>query len=81
MQNRYIREEDLREPIGGEMALREGATKKNAYASKWNLYLGDATIHLTGYNIGGCNYYKLRDLGQTLIFRSLGRKRNKRSAS
>jgi len=53
--------------VGGEMA----AGKKDsaaAYLSTAIVYLGGNRISLTAYNIGGNNYFKLRDLGKTMNF-------------
>lgn len=53
--------------VGGEMSA--GSTKlQNAIPSTSEVQLDGAEITLTAYNIGGNNYFKLRDIGQTLDF-------------
>ena len=45
----------------------DGASK-NAKLSASPIYLNGELIELTAYNIGGNNYFKLRDLGQAFDF-------------
>lgn len=53
--------------VGGEMAKGDG-TAKSAVANNAPIYLNGTTLSLTAYTIGGNNYFKLRDLGQTFDF-------------
>ena len=54
-------------PDGSEMKGK-GAGNQNATPTTARVYLDGAEIFLTAYNIGGSNYFKLRDIGQTLNF-------------
>ena len=54
-------------PVGGELAKGDGKDKK-AVPCKSSIYLNGEPISLTAYNIGGNNYFKLRDLGAALDF-------------
>jgi len=53
--------------VGGEMSNR-GENSKTATPTTSKIYLDGKKINLTAYNIGGNNYFKLRDLGQALDF-------------
>jgi hypothetical protein len=52
---------------GGEME-GSGAGNKAANPTSSKIYLDGAEISLTAYNIGGYNYFKLRDIGQAFDF-------------
>jgi hypothetical protein len=52
---------------GGEME-GGGAGNKAANPTSSKIYLDGAEISLTAYNIGGYNYFKLRDIGQAFNF-------------
>jgi len=53
--------------VGGEMTL--GADESStAIASGQSFSVDGKTISLTAYNIGGSNYFKLRDLGSAIGF-------------
>jgi hypothetical protein len=52
---------------GGEME-GSGAGNKAATPTSSKIYLDGAEISLTAYNIGGYNYFKLRDIGQAFDF-------------
>jgi hypothetical protein len=53
--------------VGGELtALPAGS--KDAMPTTASVYLDGQKLDLTVYNIGGNNYFKLRDLGQALNF-------------
>lgn len=54
---------------GGEMILRKGKSPELANLSTSKIYLDDNEINLTAYNIRGNNYFKLRDLGDSLDFK------------
>jgi hypothetical protein len=53
--------------VGGEMAAGDGKTKE-ALITTSKIVMNGAEIRLTAYNIGGNNYFKLRDIGQTFDF-------------
>jgi len=54
--------------VGGELALSGNTQNKSATATTSKLYLDGKAISLTAYNIGGNNYFKLRDVGKTFNF-------------
>ena len=54
--------------VGGELALSGNTQNKSATATASTLYLDGKAISLTAYNIGGNNYFKLRDIGKTFNF-------------
>jgi hypothetical protein len=53
--------------VGGEMASK-GAGNKSASPTSSKIYLDGAEVAFTAYNIGGNNYFKLRDIGQAFDF-------------
>jgi hypothetical protein len=53
--------------VGGEMEGK-GAESKTANPTSSKIYLDGEEISLTAYNIGGNNYFKLRDIGETFDF-------------
>lgn len=55
------------EPVGGELAVGDG-TVKAARASSHTVYLDGSQIAPQSYNIGGSNFFRLRDLGRVLDF-------------
>ena len=54
-------------PVGGEQAVLP-AGNKAASLTNASVYLDGKPLNLTAYSIGGNNYFKLRDLGDTLGF-------------
>jgi hypothetical protein len=54
-------------PVGGEMA-GAGAGDKNARVISSGITLNDKEVTLAAFNIGGNNYFKLRDIGQAFDF-------------
>ena len=54
-------------PVGGEMTPGDG-TEKVAQLTDASIYLNGELIKLTAYNIGGNNYFKLRDVGEVFDF-------------
>lgn len=54
-------------PVGGELAALPTGSKAAAL-TKASVYLGDTALELIAYEIGGNNYFKLRDLGAALDF-------------
>ncbi|MEG1577434.1 MAG: WG repeat-containing protein [Oscillospiraceae bacterium] len=51
-------------PVGGEMAQGSGQ-RKAAQRNTAKIYLNNGLVAMTAYNIGGTNYFKLRDVMQT----------------
>jgi hypothetical protein len=54
-------------PVGGEMEGK-GAGSQTAAPTASKITLDGAEVSFTAYNIGGNNYFKLRDLGAALNF-------------
>jgi len=54
-------------PVGGEMAKKADGDK-TAMPTSSDIFLDGKQIVLTAYNIGGYNYFKLRDMGRVLDF-------------
>lgn len=55
-------------PAGGELSASETSIKKMAVITSLKIYLDGREIQLAAYNIGGNNYFKLRDIAKTLDF-------------
>lgn len=53
-------------PQGGELAVSTNAKAKKATLSTSKVYLNEEEVNLTAYNIGGNNYFKLRDIADAL---------------
>lgn len=54
--------------VGGELVLSFDPTSKDAILTTSKIYLDGNELSLSAYNIGGNNYFKLRDIGKTLDF-------------
>ena len=54
--------------VGGEMTSSTGSTVKIATSTTAKIFLNSKEVFLTAYNIDGNNYFKLRDLGESLNF-------------
>ena len=54
-------------PVGGEMSI-SGVSAGLPIATTADIYLDGRIISLSAYNIGGYNYFKLRDIGLVLNF-------------
>jgi thiol-disulfide isomerase/thioredoxin len=54
-------------PVGGEMASK-GAGNKSATPTSSKITLNGNATAFTAYNIGGNNYFKLRDIGEAFNF-------------
>ena len=54
-------------PAGGEMEVKSGG-KQTAKPTSSKIILDGKEVSLTAYEIGGNNYFKLRDIGQTFDF-------------
>lgn len=55
------------EPVGGEMSAGSGATQTPVRTTS-KILLNGAAVSMDAYNIGGNNYFKLRDVGVALNF-------------
>ena len=55
-------------PVGGELSTASGTDPVSALLSSWSVYLDTEAVELTAYNIGGNNYFKLRDVANALDF-------------
>jgi hypothetical protein len=56
------------QPVGGELAAGSGGNK-TAVTSDQALVINGKTVSLEAYNIGGNNFFKLRELGTALGFK------------
>lgn len=54
--------------VGGELAVSEDAAAKAATLTSSTIILDGEEVQFTAYKIGGNNYFKLRDVGQTFDF-------------
>lgn len=54
--------------VGGELVISSDLSSKEAIPTTSKIYLDSNEVSLTAYNIGGNNYFKLRDIGKTLDF-------------
>lgn len=54
-------------PVGGEMTIREGTAADAKYKQEVIL-VNQQPVSVTGYEIDGYNYFKLRDMGEALQF-------------
>jgi len=54
-------------PAGGEMTGK-GSGNQTATFTSSKIYLDGKEVSFTAYNIGGNNYFKLRDIGETFDF-------------
>jgi len=54
-------------PVGGELS-GGGTEARSAVPTAARILLDGKAVSFTAYNIGGNNYFKLRDIGQTLNF-------------
>jgi hypothetical protein len=55
-------------PDGKELVISENSTAKEATLTASKIYLNGEEVQLTAYNIGGNNYFKLRDIGRIINF-------------
>ncbi|MCR5481880.1 MAG: phosphodiester glycosidase family protein [Clostridia bacterium] len=53
--------------VGGEGTIK-GSENLSVRPSRSKIYVGTEALKLTVYNIGGNNYFKLRDLGEAMDF-------------
>lgn len=55
-------------PVGKELTVSEEPSDKVASATQSKIYIDNTEVQLTAYNIGGNNYFKLRDIGKAIDF-------------
>lgn len=55
-------------PDGKELVISANPTAKEATLTASKIYLNGEEVQLTAYNIGGNNYFKLRDIGRIIDF-------------
>lgn len=54
--------------VGGELAVAAKSAAAQAVSTTSRIYLNGVEVKLTAYNIGGNNYFKLRDIGSSIDF-------------
>ena len=54
--------------VGGELSVPETSIFKTAVKTNSRIYLNGLEIQLAAYNIGGYNYFKLRDIAKAFDF-------------
>jgi len=56
-------------PVGGEMSAPEDVDNlADAWLSTASIYVDGEAVYLLAYNVGGNNFFRLRDLGEALGF-------------
>ena len=55
-------------PVGGELSVSEMPIQKTAVITDSRIYLDGRETQLAAFNIGGYNYFKLRDIAKALDF-------------
>jgi hypothetical protein len=55
-------------PVGGELSTGTGTTEVKAILTDSEIFLDGNEVSLTAYNIGGNNYFKLRDVAKAINF-------------
>ncbi len=55
-------------PVGGELTIPGSSTSKYAVLSTAKVYVDGTATPMTAYNVGGNNYFKLRDIGTAIDF-------------
>lgn len=51
-------------PVGGELTVSENRVAAEGQPTNSKIYVDGTEVQLTAYNIGGNNYFKLRDLAK-----------------
>jgi hypothetical protein len=54
--------------VGNELAVSQNLTSKKAVSTNSKIYVNGEEVKLTAYNIGGNNYFKLRDIAKVFDF-------------
>ncbi|MDI3538126.1 MAG: hypothetical protein PWP12_471 [Bacillota bacterium] len=55
-------------PVGGELKVGNTHGVKQAKATESKIYVDGQEVKFVAYNIGGYNYFKLRDIAKVLNF-------------
>ncbi len=55
-------------PVGGELAVSAKPTAKTARPTTSKVFVNGKEVKFTAYNIGGNNYFKLRDVAKVIDF-------------
>ncbi|RIX51854.1 hypothetical protein D3P08_15685 [Paenibacillus nanensis] len=55
-------------PVGNELAVSGDASSKKGKLSASGVFLNGEEVTITAYNIGGNNYFKLRDIAKVINF-------------
>nr|WP_209467468.1 stalk domain-containing protein [Symbiobacterium terraclitae] len=55
-------------PVGGELTASGEAAAQQATPTTAKVYVNGAEVEVTAYNIGGYNYFKLRDIAKAIDF-------------
>ena len=63
----YVQKGAEYEPVGTELIAGEDHSD-SCVASVWALFVDGEPVEVSTYNIGGSNFYKLRDMGSALGF-------------
>ena len=63
----YVTPGDAYTPVGGELAAGEDRSA-SCVESRWTLRIGGGNVDIAAYNMGGNNYFQLRQLGEILGF-------------
>ena len=63
----YVTPGEAYTPVGGELAIGEDRSETCA-ESKWTLRIGGGNVDIAAYNMGGNNYFQLKQLGEVLGF-------------
>ena len=63
----YVTTGEAYEPVGGELAAGEDRSE-TCVPSRWTLQVNGEAVDIAAYNMGGNNYFQLRQLGEFLGF-------------
>lgn len=55
-------------PVGGELAVSGEPAARQAMPTTSQVFVNGEPVSLTAYNIGGYNYFKLRDVARAIDF-------------
>lgn len=55
-------------PVGGELAVSSAPAAQQALPTASKVFVNGEQVQLTAYNIGGNNYFKLRDIARVIDF-------------
>ena len=63
----YVTPGEAYTPVGGELTAGEDRSA-SCVESRWTLRIGGGNVDIAAYNMGGNNYFQLRQLGEILGF-------------